>query len=82
MDWSWRYTELATTVIESEPITLPRVRLHESYGVCTQGEHDRRNIPANSQRCNAAVLRKFTSSLVKRVRKCIQADGGHFEKLS
>jgi hypothetical protein len=28
------------------------------------------------------VLRKITSSLVKRVRKCIQADGGHFEQLS
>jgi hypothetical protein len=28
---------------------------------------------------NAAVLRKVTSSLVTRVGKCIQADGGHFE---
>jgi len=28
---------------------------------------------------SAAVLRKVTSSLVTRVRKCIQADGGHFE---
>jgi len=28
---------------------------------------------------NAAVLCKVTSSLVTRVRKCIQADGGHFE---
>ena len=55
MDWSWRYTELATTVIEFEPNTLLCVRLHESYGVCTQGEHERRNIPANSQqRCSAS----------------------------
>jgi len=30
---------------------------------------------------NVAVLRKVTSSLVTRDRKCIQADGGHFEKL-
>ena len=30
---------------------------------------------------NTAVLHKFTSSLVTRVRKCIQADGGHFEQL-
>ena len=29
---------------------------------------------------NATVLRKITSSLVTRVRKCIQADGGHFEQ--
>ena len=30
---------------------------------------------------SAAVLRKVTSPLVTRVRKCIQADGGHFEQL-
>jgi len=29
---------------------------------------------------NAAVLRKVTSSVVTRVRKCIQANGGHFEQ--
>jgi len=29
---------------------------------------------------NAAVLLKVISSLVTRVRKCIQADGGHFEQ--
>jgi hypothetical protein len=31
---------------------------------------------------NAAVLRKVTSSLVTRVRKCIQAEGGHFEQFA
>ena len=31
---------------------------------------------------NTAGLRKVTSSLVIRVRKCIQADGGHFEKFA
>jgi len=30
----------------------------------------------------AAGLRKFTNSLVTRVRNCIQADGGHFEKFA
>jgi hypothetical protein len=68
-DWSWRYTELATTVTGSEPITLPCVGLHESYGVCTRGELQ--------GILSAAVLSKVTSSLVTRVRKCIQADGGH-----
>ena len=80
MDWSWWYTELATTVTGSEPIRLPCVGLHESYGVCTQGEHDRKTAAANFRRCkkhqNAPVVR--TSSLVTRVRKCIQA--GHFEQ--
>ena len=31
---------------------------------------------------NATVLRKFTSSVVTRVRKCIQADGEHFEQFA
>jgi hypothetical protein len=30
---------------------------------------------------DSAVLRKVTSSLVTRVRKCMEADGGHFENL-
>jgi len=51
MDWSWRCTELATTVTGCEPIRLPCVGLHESYGVCTQGEHEKRPTPWNFQRC-------------------------------
>jgi hypothetical protein len=51
MDWSMQSTELATTVNGSEPITLPCVELHESYGVCIQGEHEKRTAPANSQHC-------------------------------
>ena len=31
---------------------------------------------------NAEVLHKVTSSLVTRVRKCIQADGGYFVQFS
>jgi len=31
---------------------------------------------------NAALLRKVTSSLFTQVRKCIQADGGHFEQFA
>jgi hypothetical protein len=31
---------------------------------------------------NAAVLRRVTSSLATLVRKCIQADGGHFEQFA
>jgi len=87
MDWSWRYTELATSVTGSEPIRLPYVGLHERYGVCTRGVHERRTTAVNSQRCkeastSAVVIRKVASSLVTRVRKCIQAHGGHFEQLA
>jgi len=53
------------------------VGLHENYGVCTRGEHERRTTAANSQRCS-----KVIRSLVTRVRKCIQADGGHFKQLA
>jgi hypothetical protein len=38
-------------VTGSEPIRLPCVGLHESYGECTQGEHKRKTTPANSQHC-------------------------------
>jgi hypothetical protein len=31
---------------------------------------------------DAAVVRKFTSTLLTQVRKCIQADGGHFEQFA
>jgi hypothetical protein len=66
MDWLWQYTELATMVIGSEPIRLPRVGLHKNYGVCMQGEYESRTTSANSECCknNAAVLRKVTSFLV------------------
>jgi len=47
----WRYIELATMVTGSELIRLPYMGLHECYGVCTQGEHERRTTPANSQHC-------------------------------
>ena len=86
MDWSWQCTELAPTVTRSEPIRLPCVGLHESYGVCTQGEDERkllqRILSAARIINNAAVLRKVTSSVVILVRKRIQADGGHFEKFA
>jgi hypothetical protein len=49
MDRLWQYTELATLVTGSELIRLPCMGLHESYGVCTQDEHERRTTPANSQ---------------------------------
>jgi hypothetical protein len=31
---------------------------------------------------NALLLREVSGSLVKRVRKCIQADGSHFEQIA
>ena len=40
-------------------------------------------IPRAARSINiAAVLRKVTRSLVTQVRKCIQADGGHFKQFA
>jgi hypothetical protein len=65
---------------------IPCVGLHESYGVYTQGEHERKLLQQflSTARSinNAAMLRKVTSSLVTRVRICIQTEGGHFKHLA
>ena len=50
--------------------------------VNTREELHQRILSAARSINNAAVLRKFTSCLVTRVRKCIQADGGHFEQFA
>jgi hypothetical protein len=50
------------------------VGLHESYCVCTQGEHGRGTISENK----TSVLCKVRCSLVTQDRKCIQASGRHF----
>jgi len=49
------------------------------------GEHERKLLQQFLSTAksinNAAVLHKVTSSLFTRVRKCIQAEAGHFENL-
>jgi len=52
------------------------------HKVNTRKELFQRILSAARSIYNAAVLRNVTSSLVTRVRKCIPADGGHFEKFS
>jgi len=53
-----------------------------AHKVNTREELLQRIISAARSINNAAVLRKITSSLIIRVRRCIQADGGHFEQLA
>jgi len=53
-----------------------------AYKVNTREELLQRILSAARSTNNVAVLHKVTSSLVTRVRKCIQADGGHFEQFS
>jgi len=54
--------------------------------VCAHKMNKRQELPqrilsAGRSINNPAVLRKVKGPLVTRVRKCIQADGGHFEQL-
>jgi len=53
-----------------------------AHKVNTRQELLQRILSAAKSINNPAVLRKVTSSLVTRVRKFIQADGGHFEQLA
>jgi len=86
MDWSWRYPELATTVTKAEPIRLPSVgymkTMMYAHKVNTTEELLQRILSAARSINNTALLLRFTSSLDTRVRKCIQADGGHFEQFA
>jgi hypothetical protein len=53
-----------------------------AHRVTTREELLQRILSAARSINNTAVLRKFTSSLVTRVRKFIQAHGGHFEQFA
>jgi len=53
-----------------------------AHKVNTREELLQRFLSAARSINNAAMLRNVTSSLVTRVRKCIQADGGHFEQFA
>jgi hypothetical protein len=61
----WRQCAgLATAVTGSQPIQLPRVDLHEAYGVRKRGEHGTKTTP-NSQHCKIreqchSVLQDYT----------------------
>jgi len=53
-----------------------------AHKVNTREELLQRILSAARSINNAAVLRRVTSSLVTRVKKCIQADGGQFEQFA
>ena len=53
-----------------------------AHKVNTREELLQRILSAAGSINNAAVLRRVTSSLATRVRKCIQTDGGHFEQFA
>jgi phage gpG-like protein len=53
-----------------------------AHKVNTRKELLQRILSAARNINNAAVLRKVTGSLVTRVRKFIEAEGGHFKQLA
>jgi hypothetical protein len=53
-----------------------------AHKVNTRDELLQRILNAARSINNAAVLRKFTRSLATLVRKCIEADRGHFEQFA
>jgi hypothetical protein len=53
-----------------------------AHKVNTRDELLQRILSAARSINNAAVLCKVASSLVTQVRKCIQADGGHFKQFA
>jgi len=53
-----------------------------AHKVKRRAEPLQRILSATRSMNNAEVFRKGTSSLVTRVRKCNQVDGGHFEQLA
>jgi hypothetical protein len=75
---------MATMVTGYEPIRLPCMGLHESYGVCTQGEHEKKLLQqilsAARSVNNAAVLRKVTSSLATSQK--MHPSRGHLKKFA
>jgi hypothetical protein len=87
MDPSWLFAELATPVTGSEFVRLPRVCGYMkatvyAHKVSRRDELLGRILGAVRRINNAAVLRKFTRSLVTRVGKCIQEGEGHFDQLA
>ena len=53
-----------------------------AHKVNTTEELLQRILSAARSLYNAVLLRRVTSSLATRVRKCIQTDGGHFEQFA
>jgi hypothetical protein len=84
MNWSWRLQNWPPWSPVLNPLDY-HVRGYMKAMVCahkvnTREELHQRILSTARSINNAALLRKVTSSLVTRVRKCIQADRGYFEK--
>jgi len=86
MDWSWRSQNWPPRSPDLNPLDYDvwgyMKAMVYARKVNTTEELLQRIFSVARSINNAAVLRRVTSYLVTRVRKCIQADGGHFEQFS
>jgi len=84
MDWSWRSQNWPPRSPDLNPLDCHvwdymKAMVYEQKVNTRELIH--RLLSAARSINNAAVLREVTSSLVTRVRKCMETDGGHFEHL-
>jgi len=79
MDWSPR--SLVLNPLDYNVWGYMKAVVYE-HKVNTRKELLQRILSATRSIITAAVLRKVTSFLATRVRKCMQSDGGHFEQLA
>jgi len=86
MDWSWRSQNWPSRSPDLNPLDYHvwdyMKAMVYAHKVKRRAEVLQRILSATRSINNAVVLRKVTSSLVTRVRKCNQADGGHFEQFA
>ena len=86
MDWSWRSQNWPPWSPDLNPLDYNMrgymKAMVYAHKVNTREELLQQILSAARSINNAAVLHKVSSSLVTRVRKCIQADGGHFEQFA
>ena len=86
MNWSWRSQNWPPRSPDLNPLDYHmwgymKAMVYASK-VKRRAELLQRILRATRNINNAVVLRNVTSSLVTRVRKCNQADGGHFEQFA
>jgi hypothetical protein len=86
MDWSWRWTQnWPPRSADLNPLDYHvwgyMKAMVYAHKVNTRKELLQRILSAARSINKPAVLRKVTSFVVTRARKCIQANGGHFEQL-
>jgi len=81
MDWAWWDAELATVITRSQSPNFHVWGYMKKHSMNTRDKLIKENFNAWRYVNDDAVLCEVTLFMVKWVRMCIWADGGHFEHL-